>query len=106
MIRALVAHARDSGVQFIFLSFKSKLNVHLFTAEISTNSVTGVEIAFVPSPEQSLPPRQTLNHSKFECLVNESEDYPGEPAKAIFTSVTETLYSSARENGCLECGLM
>lgn len=66
MIRAVAAHARDSGVQFTFLSFKSKSNMHLFTAERSTNSVTGVEIAFVPSPEQSLPSRQTLNRSKFE----------------------------------------
>jgi len=105
VIRAVAAHARDSGVQFTFLSFKSKSNMHLFTAKRSTNSATGVEITFVPSPEQSLPSRQTLNRSKFECLVNESEDCPGEPAKAIFISVTENLYSSARENGCLECGL-
>ena len=90
VIRALAAHAGDSGVQFTFLSFKSKSNMHLFTAERSTNSVTGMEITFVPSPEQSLPSRQTLNHSKFECLVNDSEDYPGKPAKAVFISITDS----------------
>ena len=72
MIRTLAAHTRDPSSIIHFPLFRViKPNMGVFIAEVSMNSVTGVKIAFVGSPEQSSRSligqiTQTLHYSTFE----------------------------------------